>query len=105
MKLPWPMNDRAINKNRERTERAADRFYAELQRKVPRVSFGSYMGFRFFKSVVESTREHLPADYEYYKDKNDYYYPVKIGMGKRIGSVLLIGILKRTMKDMAPREE
>jgi multimeric flavodoxin WrbA len=105
LRLPWPMNDRAIRKNQQRMEKAADRFYDGLQRKEPRVSFGSYMGFRFFKSVSESTREHLPADYEYYRDKTDYYYPAKIGLGKRVGSALLIAILKRTMKDMAPRED
>ncbi|HEY3421341.1 MAG TPA: flavodoxin family protein [Methanomassiliicoccales archaeon] len=105
MKLPWPMNDRAIRKNQQRIEKAADRFYDELQRKEPRVSLGSYMGFRFFKSVSESTREHLPADYEYYRDKTDYYFPAKIGLGKRGGSALLIAILKRTMRDMTPRED
>ncbi len=105
LKLPWPMNDRAIEKNQARMEKATDRFYTELQRREPKVTFGSYMGFRFFKSVADSTKEYLPADYEYYKDMDQYYYPTKIGLGKRIGSSIMIGILKRVMKDMAPRED
>jgi len=44
----------------------------------------------------------LPADYEFYKDKGDYYYDVKIGARLKITSALLMAITKPLMKDMAP---
>jgi hypothetical protein len=39
--------------------------------------------FSIFEYVSEIDRENMPADYEYYKDKTDYYYNTKIPFYKK----------------------
>ncbi|GEM_PF-4012019 len=47
--------------------------------------------FGIFKYVSEVDKENMKADDEYYKDKKDYYYEVKLPFHKRI-------IAKRVVK-------
>ena len=39
--------------------------------------------FGILKYVSEIDRENMTADYEYYKDKTDYYYETKIPFYKK----------------------
>ena len=39
--------------------------------------------FGIFKAISVVARDVMPADYEYYKDKKDYYYDVSIPFYKR----------------------
>ena len=40
--------------------------------------------YHIFKTVSIMDKEVMSADYEYYKDKKDYYYDVKIPAYKKI---------------------
>ena len=40
--------------------------------------------FSIFKYVSEIDKETMAADYEYYKDKTDYYYDTKIPFFKKM---------------------
>ena len=39
--------------------------------------------FQIFKYVAEIDRKNMPADYEYYKDKQHYFYDAKIPFHKK----------------------
>ena len=39
--------------------------------------------FNIFKYVSVIEKENMPADYEYYKDKSDYYYNTTIPFHKK----------------------
>lgn len=39
--------------------------------------------FNIFKYISQVDRENMPADYEYYKEKGDYYYDARIPAYKK----------------------
>jgi NAD(P)H-dependent FMN reductase len=102
MQLPWPTRPRSLSKRSARLQRETARFYDALVKKDMRPTFSEYMRFRFFKGASSEAREWLPADYEFYKDKGDFYYDVKVGAHLKVMSALLMKITKPLMKDMAP---
>jgi hypothetical protein len=52
---------------------------------------GMLVPFSIFKYVSEIDRENMPADYDYYKDKTDYFYDTRIPFYKKF-------ITKRVVK-------
>jgi len=68
----------------EKAFTAFDRFLARIEkggRDNP--PLGMLIPFSIFKYVSEIDRENMPADYEYYKDKTDYYYDTRIPFYKK----------------------
>jgi len=102
MQLPWPISPRSRAKRSARLQRESTRFYEALVKKDMRPTFSEYMRFRFFKNASSEAKEWLPADYEFYKDKGDFYYDVKVGARLKVTSALLMTITKPLMKGMAP---
>lgn len=49
-------------------------------------------------------KEYLPADNEFYKDKKEFFYPVKINPLKKGFATLTIKIGMFMMRDMEPGE-
>ena len=41
-------------------------------------TLGMLVPFGIFKGIAHAARESMPADYEYYSDKTDFYYDVKL---------------------------
>lgn len=70
--------------NREKAFAAFDKFLSRIEKggrdKPP---LDMLVPFRIFKYVSEIDRENMPADYEYYKDKTEYYYDIKIPYYKK----------------------
>ncbi|MCG7841086.1 MAG: NAD(P)H-dependent oxidoreductase, partial [Methanomassiliicoccales archaeon] len=103
--LPWPIQERSIVKRQANLEKAVDRFYKALQVKDMRPSFNNYMRFLFSKGTTVETKEWLPADHEFYRDLDRYYYDVDVGMGMRIKASLLMPVAKFFMRGMAPPKD
>jgi len=71
-------------KNREKAFDAIDKLIARIEKGGrDRPPLDLLVPFNIFKYVSEIDRENMPADYNYYKDKNDYYYDVKIPFYKK----------------------
>ncbi len=102
MALPWPTSPSSRAKRSARLRKAAVAFYDALEERDMRPSFSEYMRFRFFKKASAEAQEWLPADHAFYRDKEGYYYDVRVGMGLRIAARLLMTITMPLMKDMAP---
>jgi hypothetical protein len=72
-------------KNQEKAFAAFERFLARIEKggrdKPP---LDMLIPFSIFKYVSEIDKENMPADYEYYKDKKDYYYDIKIPFYKKL---------------------
>jgi hypothetical protein len=43
----------------------------------------------------------MPADYEFYKDK-EYYYPTKIGIFNKIATRIVLPVIFFMMRDLGP---
>ncbi len=101
---PWPPTVNMEKKNNRKLQKTAQIFSKSLQSKDKKVSFQDYMGFRIFKNVAENVTEYMPADYEFYKDK-DYYYPTRIGILSKIGAKIMLKVIFYMMKDLGPGKE
>lgn len=105
MSPPWPLADKVEVKQEKAVRKAAVTFYTALKRKerpIPGIS--DLMYFRFFKNTSNSTKSYLPADYEYYKEKQNYFYDAKINGFKNLVAKLMVRCLLVLMKDMGPKE-
>lgn len=71
-------------KNQEKTIAAFSNFIARIEKggkdKPP---LNMLIPFNIFKYVSVIDKENMPADYEYYKDKSDYYYNTTIPFHKK----------------------
>ena len=46
-------------------------------------TLGKIIPFGIFKAIAEAAKDSMPADYAFYKDKEEYYYDVEIPFMKR----------------------
>ncbi len=106
----WPQTETAKKKNRDRLLKAAMKFDrslrsvpAEKKRKSP-VRFKEYMGFRAFQTIARNVKEHMPADYKFYQDK-EYYRPARIGLFTRMATAITLKAVFFMMRDMGPGKE
>lgn len=105
MTPPWELSEKAEAKQENTVKKAAENFYHSIlngRREVP--GFNKYFRFKFFKNVSSSVKDHLPADYEYYKDKDEYYYETKISIFKKIAVWLALKVGMIFMSDLSPKD-
>lgn len=99
---PWPPTDGLENKNSNTLNKSVKKFDTSLKSSnKARISFKNYLSFRIFQKVSENTKTYMPADYQFYKDK-EYYYPAKIGIINRIIAGILLKVLFFMMRDLGP---
>jgi len=82
---PGKMPEKNRIQNQEKIMKAFDKFVARIEkggRDDPPLNM--LVPFNVFKYVSEIDKETMQADYEYYKDKTDYYYETKIPFVKRM---------------------
>jgi multimeric flavodoxin WrbA len=83
--------------------RKAEIFIRAIEdKKLPSPGINQLMMFNIWKMNAVACRESLPKDFEYWNDRGlldkDYYFPVKIGVIKRVAVWLIVGITKSFMK-------
>lgn len=99
---PWPMSDAIKEKNKKSINKAAEEFYKKLQEGRQSPNFMQYMHFRFLKET--SKLGYLPADLEFYKDKEEYFYDTKISPLKKIFAPVIIKFAFFMMRDIGPKK-
>ena|SRR6056297_1897689 len=108
---PWPLSEKVQAKQRRLIARQAQRLYDAIEKDAPRnglpaaPSFSDYLRFRFFKKISVDVKDYLKADYHYYKDMQDYYFPAQVSLLKRIAAGTMLKLSMVLMKDMAPAEQ
>jgi multimeric flavodoxin WrbA len=107
---PWPPTPGLKKKNASTLEKSADKFDKSLKsidkeksNKI-KVGFKDYMGFRIFQSISENVKEYMPADYQFYQEK-EYYLPAKIGILTKIATGIMLRIVFFMMRNMIPGDE
>jgi len=79
------MPEKNKKRNQEKTIEAFEKFIARIEkggRDKPPLNL--MVPFNIFKYVSEIDKKNMTADYEYYKDKTDYYYDTKIPFFKKM---------------------
>lgn len=99
---PWPATSSLSKKNKLKLLKTAKKFDSKLKKETkPKISFNKYMSFRIFQSVSEKVKEYMPADYQFYKNK-EYYYPAEVGFFTRSATRIMLKIVLFLMRDMGP---
>jgi len=82
--LPGKIPESTKTKNREKSIQAVNILINKIKKgEKDKPSLGMLIPFNIFKAVSKLDKEHMPADYNYYKDKGDYYYDTKIPFFKK----------------------
>ncbi len=90
------MSEKRKKENQNNIFKAFDKFIAAVNKKERDTpSVGLVIVFSIFKSVSMAFKDVYRADYEYYKDKTDFYYDTKIPFYKKW---LAKKVVDKTMK-------
>ena len=72
-------SEKETQHNKEQIAQAFEKLISAIQQgERSKPKFGNFVYFHIFKAISELNRKEGTADYEYYKDKTDYYYDVKV---------------------------
>jgi len=100
---PWPIKEKAKEKNEHKIKEASAKLYFALQKKkLPVPTFGNLLIFKFFKKTSKECQTWLSADYEYYKNLKGYYYETRVNPLKAGSAKLLVKIIGFLMRDIGP---
>ena len=106
---PWSPTEGLKKKNEKNLQKSAEKFHKSLKaiEKNPgklKVGFMDYMGFKIFQTVSENSKDYLPADYQFYQNK-EYYTTNRIGLPTRILSKVVLKVVFYLMRDLGPGDE
>jgi multimeric flavodoxin WrbA len=77
-------------------DKASRKFYGSLKSGKPLPpTFLNVLWFQAFKTTAEGYKEYFPADYEFYKDKDYFFYDTKVNPLKTSAARLLIRLYTR----------
>ncbi|HEX3014598.1 MAG TPA: flavodoxin family protein [Methanobacterium sp.] len=97
---PWPKTSKSNKRNEKKIHNTAKTFYDSLgSKKLQNPSLRKYIGFKIVKGLSERLKEYLQADYQFYKNRENYYYDMEIGVFKKIGAWLMLKIGFFMMRD------
>ncbi|MBC3796088.1 flavodoxin family protein [Acetobacterium tundrae] len=76
---PWEPTKKYADQTDRAIEESAKCFYASMVNKNnTSPELGNLIWFRIFKKMASLSEQNLPADYQFYKDKQNYFYPVRV---------------------------
>ena len=82
---PGKMPEKNTALNMEKSKRAVKILIEKIEKgEKSKPSLNKIIPFNIFKYVSKLDKELMKADYEYYRDKGDYYYETKIPFYKKI---------------------
>ena len=77
-------------------DKASRKFYRSLKSDKPLPpTFLNVIWFQAFKTTSEKHKKHYPADYEFYKDKNNFFYETKVNPLKTFVAKLMLSLFSR----------
>ena len=81
---PGKIPEKKIVENKEKIIAALKSLIARIEEGVnDKPTLNRIVPFGIFKAISLVARDDMPADYDYYKDKKDYYYDVNIPFFKK----------------------
>ena len=69
-----------------------------LKDKIKPVNLGNLIWFNLFKKMATLSKETIPADFEYYKTKKNYFYETKLNPLKKTIAILISSLAVWSMK-------
>jgi len=100
---PWGATREYENKTAKMIEKSSKKFFKDLSDKSPRKpNLGNVIWFQLFKKMSVLSKKTIPADFEFYRDKKEYFYEVKVNpfytfLAKTVAS-LAVRSMKKNVK-------
>lgn len=107
---PWPATDGLKKKNTKILEKSAQKFDSSLKsienEKIGKikVSIKDYMTFRIFQTISRNVKDYMPADSQFYENK-EYYQPARISILTKIITGIMLKAVFFMIRDMGPGDE
>lgn len=90
---PWESTPKYQNQTDRAIEKSAKSLYYSMADKHKiHPELGNLIWFRIFKKMASLSEQNLPADYQFYKNKQNFFYPVKVNPVKN-GLAEIIALL------------
>ena len=103
---PWSKSIKSHKKNEKKIQDSAKIFYGALEsKKLSHPTLTDYFRFKMVKELSERLKEYLQADYNFYKNYENYYYDTKIGVSKKIMVWFMLKIGFFIMRDNFSKNE
>lgn len=90
---PWEGTKKYNEKIQKEEKKYADKLYEAILKSGDKpISLGNFIWFNIFKKMSAISKETLPKDYEYYRNKTNYFYDIKVnriksGIAKVIANI------------------
>lgn len=96
---PWEPTKKYANQTDRAIEKSAETLYQSMINKneIP-PPLGNLIWFRIFKKMAGLSEQNLPADYQFYKDKQHYFYPTPVNPVKSGLAEIIAVFAVRSMK-------
>lgn len=76
---PWEATKKYENATDKNIRKSSRQFYDSMKNKKERSpELGNLIWFMIFKKMASVSAKNLPADYAYYKNKQKYFYPIRV---------------------------
>lgn len=96
---PWEPTKKYANQTDRTIEKSAETLYQSManNNEIPPL-LGNLIWFRIFKKMAGLSEQNLPADYQFYKDKQNYFYPTQVNPVKSGLAEIIAVFAVRSMK-------
>ncbi|WP_318503112.1 flavodoxin family protein [Bacillus sp. T3] len=96
---PWEATEKYKKETKRNISRSTKKFLQSMKKKKQGPpNLGNLIWFKIFKKMAALSRKNLPADYEYYSEKDHYFYDVKVNPFKNGIAHLIAHIAVWSMK-------
>lgn len=96
---PWEATPIYEKRVQSEIEKATQSFYQSMKNKnITSPSLGNLIWFRIFKKMASLSEKNLPADYDYYLNKPDYFYPTKVNPFKNVVAGFITEVAVASLK-------
>ena len=93
---PFKYKPKYEERIRRDIQKASRKFYRALKSDKPLPpSFWNVLWCQAFKTTSERNKQHFPADYDFYKDKEFFFYETKVNSLKTFAAKLMIRLFSR----------
>jgi len=96
---PWEATKTYEDKTEKNIKREIKEFYNSMKReKDISPELGNLIWFKIFKKMANVSKKNLPADYEYYSEKQNYFFEIKVNPLKSVIANIIASIAFWSMK-------
>ena len=98
---PWEVTKKYEEETDKNIKRNTSKFYLSMKsKKEISPQLGNLIWFNIFKKMASISKKNLPADYNYYIEKQNYFYQIKVNPFKSYiaGSIASIAVMSMKKK-------